>query len=253
MPSPLGHTFLARLRSAFTLVELLVVMSIILILLAVAGPVVRGIMSGRSVSNGLDAINGYLAYARTQAVTQNTYVIVGFYQSNSSGSDKDDLQMASVISANGTFTPSNFNPASVIGPASNFPALGKTLHISNVTLVPYVSLSDRLKAKVPAPDGVTTVECSASPSYSSNGSYFSFKVGNKSFPYCVVAFSPQGEALFFPQGAGGPANFSSNLPFYSQLFIGLRMTRGGAVVTNDVNSAAITLDGGSGDIKAYRL
>ena len=49
------------------------------------------------------------------------------------------------------------------------------------------------------------------------------------------------------------ANFASTLPFYSQLFIGLRGTRGGSIIASDVNSAAITLDGGSGDIKVYRL
>ncbi|MBE7157124.1 MAG: hypothetical protein INR62_01590 [Rhodospirillales bacterium] len=231
------------------MVELLVVMAIIMVLLAVTVPTIRGVMSGRNVSGGVDAVSGYLSYARTQAVAQNTYVVVGFYQDNNS----DDLLMASVFSANGTFSPSSFASANVIGPTAKYPALGKTIHINNVTLVPWANLSSQLKTKVAGPDGNITVECSASPKYTTNSSYFSFQIGSKSFPYCVIAFSPQGEALFFPNDYSGAANFSANLPFYSQLFIGLRATRGGNVIANDVDSAAITLDGGSGDIKTYRL
>lgn len=238
-----------RSHTAFTLVELLVVMSIIVVLLAVTGPVVRGIMGGRNVTGGLEAISGYLAYARAQAVAQNTYVVVGFYQTIGT----DDLQVASVISTSGTFNPASFYPPTPTGAAANYQALGKTIHAGNVTLVPRTSLGTQLQDKLPAVSADAVAECSNWPTYpSSNLGFFSFRSDTKPFKYCFLAFSSQGEAIFFSSAPASTTSISANLPFYSQLLIGLRATRGGSLVPSDADTAALTLDGGSGDIKTYR-
>ena len=200
-----------------------------------------------------------------QALTQNTYTMVGFYQARGS----DDLQIGGVISNKGTFDASQFASAAPTYNV-NYPALGKIVHVSNVTLVSEPNLSDALKTRLrdsQVEDGIQTdksiLDClSTNPNNASVFSFYSNRVvfgqgaTNPALPACVIVFSPQGEALYFPQAAfpnAAAVTVSSTMPFYGQLFIGLRSTRGGNKVNSDQDSAALTLDGGSGSIKIYRL
>ncbi len=254
-------------RRAFTLVEMLVVMIVVLALASATTPLIRGTLTNRNISDGVDALNGYLTYARAQAMAKNTYVAISFYQAANS----DDLLIGSVISSNGTFIPANFSPSATLSPTVNFPALGNIVTLKNITMVPESQLSSSMMnnlqiANVPA--GITDgsiVDClSSSPDRSS---IFSFTVGRytfgngstgTAFNAPLIVFSPQGEALCFPKSdfvnsTSTPVTVSATSPFFGQLFIGLRATRGGSVVQSDQNSAAILLDGGAGDIKVFRL
>ena len=258
-----------RAVAAFTLVELLVVMLVIITLLGLTTPLIRGVLGGRNVSDGLDTVADYLTYARTQAMTQNTYTVVGFYQARGS----DDLQIGGVISNKGMFDATQFAQNSpTYNPA--YPPLGKTVHVPNVTFVTEPGLSDAMKTKLGSSQGAdgssvtdgisngSVVDClSTNPNNASVFSFYSNKTtfgrgaANPAFSACVVVFSPQGEALYFPQAAfpdPSSITISSTMPFYGQLFFGLRTTRNGNV-TSDANSAALTLDGGSGSIRTYRL
>src|SRR5919109_1526274 len=64
----------ARLRSGFTLLELLIVVGIIGLLLVVVAPAFTTIKGGTDVTNAAYTIKGALDSARTYAKSNNTYV-----------------------------------------------------------------------------------------------------------------------------------------------------------------------------------
>lgn len=61
-------------RSAFTLIEMLIVISVISILLAAAGPIFKSITSSQTPTVVASVIAGQLERARAQAIARNTYV-----------------------------------------------------------------------------------------------------------------------------------------------------------------------------------
>ena len=65
-------------RSAFSLIELLVVMGIIAILSSLAIPAFNAIRGGGSLTKAANDVSGILEQARAYAMAQNTYVWVGF-------------------------------------------------------------------------------------------------------------------------------------------------------------------------------
>ncbi len=69
---------LPRNRRAFTLAELLVVMSIIVILLSVSGPALKGLLGGSSRKAAVGQMMGVFERARSTALQRATGVYVGF-------------------------------------------------------------------------------------------------------------------------------------------------------------------------------
>ena len=63
-------------RNAFTLVELLVVVGIMIILAAISIPAMRGLGKSQSITSAVTVLNGILNNARQEAITKNTYVYV---------------------------------------------------------------------------------------------------------------------------------------------------------------------------------
>lgn len=79
MQPPPGSA-VASSRRAFTLVELLVVMAIILVLTALVAPSLTSVLNANTLTQGSQNIIGQLTLARQQALTQNHPVEVRFYQ-----------------------------------------------------------------------------------------------------------------------------------------------------------------------------
>ena len=243
---------------------MLVVMGVIIILLGLATPVMKGILAGNPVGNGVDVITSFMTNARMQAMTQNTYVVVGFSQAANS----DDLQLAAVRSLNGTFDPntvySGTNPYS--GLPITYRPLGPVIHLSNVTLQTFPSLTKAMQTKVNIACGQTSgnsgaatqgfMDCSARPAQYATPSTMAFQYGSTIFNWCLLAFSPQGEALYFPNAtstSGLSVAAGVNTPFYNRLFLGVNTSRGGVATPDDNSAAAIIIDGGAGNIRSYRL
>src|SRR6266478_973630 len=129
--------------SAFTLLELLVVVGIIVILLVLIAPAFTYIKSGTDVTGGAYTIKGVLDTARTYAKANNTYTWVGFYEENvanpaSPNSDTPAvgrLVMSIVASKDGTMlytgnlgTPVTLDPAN----SGTLLQVGKLTKIDNV-------------------------------------------------------------------------------------------------------------------------
>jgi prepilin-type N-terminal cleavage/methylation domain-containing protein len=66
--------------SAFTLLELLIVIGIIGLLMVLIAPAFKTIKGGTDVTSAAYTIKGVLDTARTYAKANNTYVWVGFYE-----------------------------------------------------------------------------------------------------------------------------------------------------------------------------
>ena len=67
-------------RGAFTLVELLVVVSIIALLLGLVVPAFNSVKGGRDVTGAAYSLMGQLETARNYAISNHTYTWVGFYE-----------------------------------------------------------------------------------------------------------------------------------------------------------------------------
>ena len=91
--------------SAFTLLELLIVVGIIALLLVLLAPAFTTIKSGADVTNAAYMIKGVLDTARTYAKANNTYTWVGFFEediSNPPNAGAGRLVMSIVASKDGT-------------------------------------------------------------------------------------------------------------------------------------------------------
>ena len=68
-----------RSQKGFSLVELLCVIAIMSLMASVTWPAIVGVMSGNRLTNNAYELSGLIQQARTAAVSQHTYVWLGFY------------------------------------------------------------------------------------------------------------------------------------------------------------------------------
>ncbi|MEA3186318.1 MAG: hypothetical protein QOD99_148 [Chthoniobacter sp.] len=134
-------------RAAFTLVELLVVVGIMVVMMALVGPAFMSIGSGKNFTKAVYDMGGYLDGARTYAVANHTYVYVGFAETDASKSASAKPQvsgtgrvaMAAVASRDGTRP---YSLADVVktwtssygGTGGNLIAIGKLVVFENLHL-----------------------------------------------------------------------------------------------------------------------
>src|SRR5438876_2295881 len=82
VPAPSTRKRQRERASAFTLLELLIVLAITGILLVLIAPTFTAIKGGTDVTSAAYTIKGVLDTARTYAKANNTYVWVGFLEEN---------------------------------------------------------------------------------------------------------------------------------------------------------------------------
>jgi type II secretory pathway pseudopilin PulG len=245
-----------RERFAFTLLELLAVIAIMIVLTALLAPAFTNLKSAGDVTSAAYTIKGVLEQARTYAMASNTYVWVGFYEEATTATTptnaappypgKGRVLLATVASKDGT--------------ASGLPTqIGKLVKIENIHMVDIGAPAS--PTPVPTPEASSLNARSAfpytSPSASlayqnrissddthspDNRALFPFSAQGYTF-YKIIRFSPRGEPRIDVNGSYALRNTAE---------IGLRPTHGDVVDTNNPNVVAIQFTGVGGNVKIYR-
>jgi prepilin-type N-terminal cleavage/methylation domain-containing protein len=223
--------------SAFTLVEMLVVIAIILILTVLLVPAFTSLKPAGDTTNAAYTIKGVLEQARTYAMANNTYTWVGFDGSIGTAIT-GQVSIALIASNDGTRLGSDSDTSSpfVIGTGSGTAAqIGKLIQLQNT------HVGD---TGVPTNDG-TDFESrpNVAPGYrisSAGTALHSFTLQQTTFSRWFQ-FSPRGEALV-NGGATQPAHYAE---------LGLLPTHGSDLAVTP-NIAAIQITGFGGTVRIYR-
>ena len=246
--------------SAFTLLELLIVIAIIALLMVLIAPAFTYIKGGTDVTSAAYTIKGVLDTARTYAKANNTYTWVGLYEEDVSQSSTNPatagtgrLVISIVASKNGTmlYTGNLTNSVILDGPPNQTALIqiGKLTKIDNVHLKGFAAATS-----TPPPDTFDTrpVVTSTAAQIGDNNFppnpalTFHYPVGTSpgQYPFTkVIQFSPRGEAVV--------TNNSYTFAPFSE--IGVEPTHGAAVpASTPGNVVAIQFNGFAGGVKIYR-
>jgi prepilin-type N-terminal cleavage/methylation domain-containing protein len=216
---PIGESFLG-FESAFSLIELLVVMAIIGLLAALAVPAFNSIGQARGVTEAAYQIASAVELARSEAISRQTYVWMGLQPQTNGGNL--DLRIGLVFSKDGTGT-------NIAG--TNLQPIGRAL------LVQRVGLADPATLDV----GTNLGSLTDLSSYSGGASFAIGAMTNSGKR--SVTFTPMGEVTT-------KADPNSTNGFDPRIGIGLRQTRGTALIPN--NDIAVVIDGSVGIPTVYR-
>ena len=243
--------------SAFTLLELLIVIAIIALLMVLIAPAFTYIKGGTDVTSAAYTIKGVLDAARTYAKANNTYTWVGFKEVDVSQdasvspqiSGTGRVAIAIVASKDGTrgydiTNPSLSNPAwTNYNNGTNLIAVGKLQYLDNVHLAGTLTMAGNMaRPNISsdnyrignAPPSVTPFDWPLGSPL--NGGQYSFQK--------VINFDPQGVARI---------QYSTNTDTISPYTeVGLQQTHGTTVDANSPNVAAIQLGGVGGSVTVYR-
>ena len=249
--------------SAFTLLELLVVVGIIGLLLVLMAPAFTSIKGGTDVTSAAYTIKGVLDTARTYAKANNTYTWVGFFEENApdpstspANSGTGRIVMSIVASKDGTMLyTGNLGTPFTLDASPNQAALiqvGKLTKVDNVhlktfpaaTAAPPPDTFDTRPTPPPSPAGAAQIgnDPSSPPIPSLT---FHYPVGSSPGQYTfikVIQFSPRGEGVID----------NSNYTLAPVSEIGVQPTHGTTVDTNSTNFVAIQFTGVGGSVKIYR-
>jgi type II secretory pathway pseudopilin PulG len=257
-----GFTLLEQREraSAFTLLELLIVVGIIAVLLVLIAPALTSLKSAGDVTSAAYTIKGVLDTARTYAKANNTYTWVGFYEEDATSitptnntppyPGRGRVLSATVASKDGTRIFDDTDPAASL-PTDRISQVGKLVRVEGIHLTDIGNPSPTPNP-TPAPDTLLarpyTPYTEGSPfdhfnrvsSDSADTTLFTFTVQNYTF-YKTIRFSPRGEA-----------NINSTYAMKHEGEIGVKPTHGIAVDASSRNVVAIQFTGVGGTVKIYR-
>ena len=239
---------IARRRTAFTLVELLVVISLIIGMCALVLPVINSIKGGRELQNATSELSGSLEQARAYAMANNTYVYVGFQEVNAGVSANSATQqpgigrvvMAVVASKEGTRV---FKPGTTTLDPTKVVAISKLRQFDNLHLGQPIKTGNMERPAVAASNQVaeSAVFDFAAPA-------FSWPLEGSSKYQFVKVIEIDSQGIPRPPSAVNDA-------IVDRLELGLIQCRGNVAINSENNSAqqsAIQLDGITGAIRIYR-
>lgn len=228
--------------SGFTLLELLVTMSIVSLLFWLTFPALHSFNGAKNLTASTADIQGILTQARTQAMLRNSYVYVGFFESD--GSQPDTVRPAPAgtgrLWIGVAVTKDSTQGYSVTNSAA--------WSAANITPVDKLHIFDNLHLATNASfysSSTTSNTVSPIGDLSATNTPFGWPLENSNtvtrFSQGVIQFTPQGTAML-------PG--SSTVPEYIQ--IALIPTHGNLLVANTTNAAVIQVDAITGSVRSFR-
>jgi prepilin-type N-terminal cleavage/methylation domain-containing protein len=255
--------------SGFTLLELLIVISIVAILMVLIAPAFTYIKGGTDVTSASYTIKGVLDTARTYAKANNTYTWVGFREENvdnpaSPNSDTPPvgrIVMSIVASKDGTMLyTAPLTTVVTLAPA-NLIQVGKLTKIDNLHLKTFPDPTS-------TPPPLDTFSTRPTPGLSPYPD-LTARIGNDATDP-ATAVAPANPLLRFQYPLGGTAQYlfakiiqfnprgegvidNSNYNFAPISEVGVEPTHGAAVpAATPANIVVIQVTGLAGDVKIYR-
>jgi prepilin-type N-terminal cleavage/methylation domain-containing protein len=218
-------------KTAFSLVELLVVMAVIGILIGLAGIAMNHLGRAGALSKTASDIAGILEAARAHSMAHNTYVWVGL--KNVTQGNVDWIVVGVVGSRSGEANPGE----------GGLVQLGRLHRFENFQLV----------TGLPNTEGAfQRPAASAGGVIPGAGAIFTFQAGSGAnavvFDTDVIQFNSRGEALVGQPNPGDPGR---RVPPQRITEIGIQSSIGGLIVNPD-NFAVIQIGGLTGSVTLFR-
>jgi Tfp pilus assembly protein FimT len=248
--------------SAFTLLELLIVVGIIGLLLVLIAPAFTTIKGGTDVTSAAYTIQGVLDTARTYAKANNTYTWVGFFEEDVSQSSTNPatagtgrIVMSIVASKDGTiiYVPTNLAQQDL---TSSLLQVGKLTKVDNVHLWTHTDAPSGTGSTFDTRPNVALTYCIGSSSPSASTTPFQYPVGNPApaaqYTFVkVIQFSPRGEARI--NNSTLNADLTEVFPLQPAAEIAVEPTHG-AIVPGSVppNMIAIQFTGVGSSVMNYK-
>lgn len=243
--------------SAFTLLELLIVVGIIGLLLVLIAPTFTTIKGGTDVTSAAYTIKSVLDTARTYAKANNTYTWVGFFEENATNPGMAGfgrVVISIVASQNGTkiYDPSNLSQQNL---TTGLTQVGKLTKIDNVHLWTHTDAPNGAGSTFDTRPPVPSAYCIGDTSPSNSTTPFGYPVGNPAptaqYTFVkAVEFSPRGDARINNStiNAGGAEIF----PLQTAAEIAFQPTHGTTIDNISRNLVALQFSGVGGNVKIYR-
>jgi len=239
----------------FSLMELMLVITIVIIVAAFIAPAFTFIKSAGDVTNAAYTIKGVLEQARTHAMANDTYTWVGFYEEDASKASTNPatvgpgrVVISTVASRDGTrvYDP---NSLSTIDPTRIY-QVNKLIKLEGIHLATFSDGSgtgSTFNTRPPALYNTARIGDTTPPAASL--SPFQYPVASPSpapspqYTFVkAVEFSPRGEARIN----------NTNYTLKTVCEIGIRPTHGTVVDTNSANVVAVQFRGFGGNFQIYR-
>jgi prepilin-type N-terminal cleavage/methylation domain-containing protein len=224
-------------RGGFSLVELLVVISIIALLTAVGGPALSALTSSGGANQNISQLSGILEQAREYAVSQNTYVWVAFYTPTVTTGFKQ-VSVAVIASTDGTDPATTSWQQNSYGtvPSSNLSLINRVVTLKQISLQLAGAFALPSLPGLPG-QGVRDPDNSIA-SYATG--FFSIQLPGTSTPTMftqAIEFTPSGQA----RNGGGPVDV---------IDVDLQPQKG--TVNDPKNVAVLRVNGLTGETAVYR-
>jgi len=258
-----------RQRSAFTLIELVVVIGIIVLLSVLAVPAFTNLRGSGDLTQAADMVAGTLSQARNYAIAHNTYTWAGFYEEAADAATptnetppypgKGRLILAIVASKDGTTGCED----SASNSGSRIPLLAtKIIQVGKLVKIEGVHLTD---IGAPAPGATPIIDANsidARPDfpYTNNAPALDYQnrissddshsPENQSiYPFVAQGYTFHKTLRFTPRGE---AQINGTYNLRRVVEIGLRPTHGRIIDLNSPNVVALQFSAAGGNIKIYR-
>lgn len=236
IPSPAQRRFST---GAFTLVELVIVLGIVLLMLGFAAPSVVGILKGKRVEQALAAVSDVLERSRMEAMSQNSYIWAGLYnlskQDPENRSGQDELWLITFRNKNGdNRIPSN--PVSMTMLPNS--ALRR---VEGVHIIAKDKLPERVTALFPA----TAKDFMSEPVSTSILKWAGAGAQAPRDFNRIILFTPRGEAIL----ETGATDLPNPDPY---LWLGLSRTHNGEPAPSEKDMGAVLVSGFSGRVTLVR-